>query len=173
MSLGIIYGEVYVALARAITGALLTEEQIQQVSRHAVGRYFSELLLEDRKSAKVKIERAYENLQSASVIISEIQSELEARRSALDLLLKEIEEKRNLADRYSHLAATNKEASAAIRAELEDTLKTELTARSRQGRGLRITVNSGIWLFTLLVGAGLGTYFKDIVDWLSRHFTSV
>ena len=82
------------------------------------------------------------------------------------LFLKDIQDKKKLAERYQQLASTNQEQFAALRQEMEDALRKQLIEESKKGKNMRRFVSSLIGLFTLIAGAALGAYFKDIVAWL-------
>ena len=48
---------------------------------------------------------------------------------------------------------------------MEEVLRKELVAQAEKGRRLRQAVSFAIWLFTLVLGAWLGTYFKEVLPW--------
>jgi hypothetical protein len=100
-----------------------------------------------------------------------MQQELSQQSEQLDVLLVEIEEKKKLAERYGHLAATNREQFAAFRSEIEEALRKELVAQAGQGRRVRQFASFVIWLFTLILGAYLGTYFKEVLGWVKALVT--
>lgn len=79
--------------------------------------------------------------------------------------------KNKLADRYQTLTETNKETFEAFRQEMEEALRRELTEQANQDKRLRQIASSIIWLVTLIVGAALGAYFKDIVAWIGTFST--
>lgn len=163
-----LFGAVGVELSRAITGRLFNDDQIRSVAKSAIGKYFADWLLEpaDEHAAKERVEEARLHIDKASSIITQMQRELSQQSGQLDILLAEVEEKKKLAERYGHLAATNKGQSAAFRSEIEELLRKELVAQAERGRRLRQAASFAIWLFTLIVGASLGAYFKDVVAWV-------
>jgi hypothetical protein len=94
-----------------------------------------------------------------------MQQELSQQSTHLDQLLVEVEEKKKLAEQYGHLVATNQQQFAANLAKMEEVLRKELVAQAEKGRRLRQAVSFAIWLFTLVLGAWLGTYFKEVLAW--------
>ncbi len=92
-----------------------------------------------------------------------MQEDLETQDRKLGSLLKEVEQKKRLADRYQALANTNRESFDAFRAEMEDALRKELQEQAEKGKRIRRTVSIILWVITLIVGAALGAYFKDVV----------
>lgn len=153
---------------REITGKLFTEEQIGKITSNAVGKYFSDLFPEPEreKVAKERVEEARKSIIRASIIISEMQGELTAQGTQLDKLLTEIEEKKNLAKHYSDLATMTKDQSSALQKQMEETIRAELVSQNKKGKELRQFVSAVFWLVTLVLGAALGTYFKEIVVWV-------
>jgi hypothetical protein len=160
-------------LVRRLTGSLFTEDQIRSVATHAVGKYFVDWLPEPgaERAARERVEEARAHIEVASVIISGMQSELNAQTEKLDMLLGEIEEKKRLADRYQTLANTNQEHFSAFRAEMEDTLRKELVAQSEKGKRFRQLASLLIGVFNLVAGAALGAYWNDIVAFVGQLFT--
>jgi len=75
-----------------------------------------------------------------------MKTDLESQTAQLDKLLQEIEEKKDLAERYEQLSTTNQERWNAFRKEMEDALRKELFAHSEQGRPC---VVSSLWYFGL------------------------
>jgi DNA repair exonuclease SbcCD ATPase subunit len=160
-------------LVRSITGRLFTDKQIRQVSKHAVGKYFADLLPEpaDERQARERVEEARNHIHRASEIISQLQIELGSQTQQLDLLLAEIEDKKQLAQRYEVLAKAGQDQFAAFKAEMEDALRQELTTQSERGKVAR-RLASAFWsVITLILGAALGTYFKEVLAWLSSDAT--
>ena len=88
----------------------------------------------------------------------------------LDKLLVEVEEKKRLAEKYGQLATTNQQQFAAFRSEIEEVLRKELMAQAEKGRRPRQVASFTIWLFTLVLGAWLGTYFKEVLAWAKALF---
>ena len=69
------------------------------------------------------------------------------------------------------MAAVHREATTALRAEIEETLRRELIAQASQGKRLRQVASFLVWLVTLFLGGGVGFYFGDIAKW-ARGFLS-
>ena len=163
---------IWAELIRAITGELFTKEKIQQITNHAVGRYFAEFFPEPEREAKAKqrVEEAREHIIEASKIISDMQVDLEAQNTQLDALLADIEEKKQLAEKYAKLAATNQEQFDALKDEMGEALREELVQQSEQGKTLRRVSSGIVWVLTLFLGAALGAYFKDIVVFVQAFF---
>ena len=63
------------------------------------------------------------------------------------------------------MAEINKENFSALKGEMEDAFRKELEEQSSKGKGFRRAASISIWLFTLIIGAALGAYFKDMVTW--------
>jgi hypothetical protein len=163
----ILLNAVSIELSRAVTGKLFTDAQIRSLASHAVGKYFVDWLPEpkEQRTARERVEEARQHIGKASSIITAMQSELSTQSTELDKLLVEIEEKKKLAQQYAHLAATNQEQFAAFRKEMEDVLRSELMAQSEEGKRLRQSVSFAIWFVTLVLGAALGAYFKEVLAW--------
>ena len=117
------------------------------------------------------MEEARDHISKASSIILAMQVDLDSQTNQLDQLLIEIEEKKQLAVRYEELAETSQEKFAAFRKEMEDALRNEIVEQSEKGKRLRQVASLVIWIFTLILGAAMGAYFKDIVVWGSNLFT--
>ena len=163
-----IYGELTTEIIRIATGRMFSEEQIKTITSHAAGKYLAEFFPEsaEEADARKRVEDAKNYISSASQIISDLQQELDTKTTNLDALLEDIEEKKKLAERYQHLANTNQEQFAALRQEMEDALRRQLIEESQKGKNMRRFISFLIGLFTLIAGAALGAYFKDIVGWL-------
>lgn len=157
--------ELTAQLIRGLTGQLFTREQIRQITKRSLGRYLEGLFPEeeDKRDRAARLAAAQTHIESASKIMLEMQVELDAQSETLDRLLLEIEEKKSLASKYSALAETNQEAVTAVRLEIEEAIGQELFRQSNQGKTARLFANVFIWLITLVVGAALGAYFKDII----------
>ncbi len=155
-------------LMRAISGRLFTNDQISALTKGALGKYFAEFLPEpqDERTARERVEEARVHIVRASSIIAQMQEELSQQSAQLDKLLVEVEQKKQLAEQYGQLATMNQKQSAALRSELEEVLRKELLAQAEKGRRLRQIVSAAGWLVTLILGAWLGTYFKDVAAWL-------
>jgi hypothetical protein len=156
-----------IELSRALTGRLFNDDQIRAVTKSAVGRYFTDFLPAPtgETTAKERVAEARDHIGKASSIITQMQQELSVQATQLEQLLTEIEEKKELAERYSNLAATNQQQLSAFRGEIEELLRRELAAQAEKGRRLRQAASFAIWLVTLVLGAWLGTYFKEVVAW--------
>jgi CHASE3 domain sensor protein len=163
-----LYYEAISVLSRSITGRLFTDMQIKTITSGAIGKYFTDFFPtpKDQREAQEKVDAARKHITAASNIILEIQGNLESQNQNLEHILKEIEEKKKLADRYQTLVKTNQEELAAFRGEMEESLRKELTEQAAKGRRLRQVASLLIWIITLVAGAALGAYFKDIVDWI-------
>jgi len=164
-----LYGELITAIFRILTGRLFSEEQIKSITSHATGKYLAEFFPDvgEEAEARQRVDEAKEHILAASSIISKMQKDLDSKTENLDALLEEIEHKKSLAERYRELANTNKAKFSAIRQEMEDALRQQLVEQSEQGKGLRRFVSVLIGLVTLIAGAALGAYFKDIVAWFN------
>lgn len=170
--LKIISDEMFSAIIRAITGRLFNEDQIKKITSDAVGRYFAEFFPTQRKEldAQERVESAREHISIASTILSEMQQDLEEQDKKLSYLLREVEEKKNLAERYQTLATANQKEFQAFRDEMEDALRRELIQQAEKGRRIRQAASFVIWLLTLIVGAALGAYFKEVMSWIKGIF---
>jgi DNA repair ATPase RecN len=163
-----LYGELISALSRAITGRLFTDKQIKSITSGAIGKYFSDFFptTKDVLAAEQKVETAREHISAATAIILEMQENLEFQNQNLEHLLKEIEEKKRLADRYQTLADTSETEFTAFREQMEESLRKELTEQAAKDRRLRQAASFLVWIVTLVIGAALGAYFKEIVSWV-------
>lgn len=160
-----IYDEFLRALSQALTGRLFTDEQIKNITSGAVGKYFADYFPtpKDEQEAHDKVNAARKHISAASTIILDMQENLESQNHNLERLLTEIEEKKKLAERYETLAQTNKQEFAAFREEMEESLRKELKEQADKGKHLRQMASFLLWILTLVAGAVLGAYFKDIV----------
>ena len=95
-----------------------------------------------------------------------MQSDLEVQTQQLDVVLKDIEEKKKLAEKYAELASTNQEKFEAFKEEMATSLRSELELQSAKGKTIRRIASIIIWVGTLIIGAALGTYFKDILSYI-------
>ena len=147
---------------KLLTGKLLTENQIQSISKHVVGRYFADLLPTSEKETEAaeRIASARMHITEASNIISSLQGDLEKQANQLEFLAKEIDQKKQIAERYAVLAQTNQDAFSAFKAEMEETLRKELNAQNEKGKTIRRTVSFASWLIALIAGAFLGAWFQ-------------
>jgi hypothetical protein len=155
-------------LSRVVTGRLLTDEQIRSVTGTVVGRYFADWFprSQEEVEAQKRVERALHHIGEANRIIGGLKDDLDAQAEQLEQFSKEIDEKRQTAERYAAMAATNQQAVAAFRAELEDALRRELSGQANKGKRLRQVASFIVWILTLVLGAALGAYFPEIVAWL-------
>jgi len=130
----IVTGAVAVELSRALTGRLFTDDQIRAVTKTAIGKYFADLLPEpeDKRTARERVEEARSHIGRASAIIAQMQQELSSQSTQLDKLLVEVEEKKQLAEKYGVLAATNQQQFAAYKSEIEEVLRKELIAQAEK-----------------------------------------
>lgn len=153
-------------LSRLVTGKLLTENQIQSVSKHIVGKYFADWLPTSEKEAEAeeRISAAKIHIAEASRIIVSLQNDLEKQADQLELLSKQIDEKKNIAERYAVLAQTNQDTFSAFKAEMEETVKKELIAQNEKGKILRQTLSFILWLIGLIIGAALGALFQIYLE---------
>lgn len=162
-----IVNEISTQLVRSATGQLFTKEQIRQITKHSLGRYFESLFPEDEEELNraERLAAAQQHIETASKIMAEMRVELDAQTETLNRLLIEIDEKKSLAETYGELAKTNHKAASAMRMEIEEAVGQELVRQSNHGRSVRRLASAVLWILTLILGAALGTYFKDIVDW--------
>lgn len=168
IDIALLYNAFSSEVVRTITGRLFSEEQVRTLTRSAIGKYLAEFLPEpaDERTAKERVEEARLHIGKASQIIASMQGELSQQSTQLDKLLLEIEEKKKLAEKYGHLASTNQQLFAALRSEMEESLRKELVAQADKGRRLRQAASATLWLVTLILGAWLGTYFKEVSAWV-------
>lgn len=154
-------------LIRAMTGNLLSDEQIRKISSNVVGSYFADFLPRTKSevAAAEKVDQARLHITEAANIISSLQVDLENQAEQLDKIVTDIEEKKKVADRYSTLVQTNEKTMAAIRAEMEEVFRHELTAQNQRGKRLRLVTNFVVWVFTLVLGA----YLPQIVQYVRAH----
>ncbi|MEW6713968.1 MAG: hypothetical protein AB1306_02600 [Nitrospirota bacterium] len=166
-----LYGEVLSELSRLITGQIFSDKQIKTITSGAVGKYFSDFFPtpKDEQEAQDKVNAALKHISAASTIILEMQQNLESQNQNLGHLLTEIEEKRKLAERYETLANTNQQEFAAFREEMEESLRKELKEQAAKGRRPRQVASLLLWIITLVAGAALGAYFKDIVSLMHKY----
>lgn len=167
-TLDVLSSELANEIIRLITGQLFTRKQITKITSHAIGKYFYDWFPEPEEEIKAKerVETARKHISKASSIIAEMQSDLENQSLQLDHILEEIGEKKKLADRYSELAETSQKKFSAFKAEIEETLRNELILQSNQGKRFRQIASFILWIITLIAGAAMGSYFKDIISWI-------
>ncbi|HEY9628715.1 MAG TPA: hypothetical protein V6C84_15555 [Coleofasciculaceae cyanobacterium] len=149
-------------LSKRATGKLFTEAQVQTLTKSIVGKYFSDWLPTPQREAEAeeRISAARIHITEATKIISGLQDDLEKQANQLDLLAREIDEKKQIAERYTILAQTNQDALAAFKAEMEETVRKELNAQNEKGKIIRQTVSFASWLIALIAGAFLGAWFQ-------------
>lgn len=154
-------------ITRIITGRLLTEEQIRGVTGTVVGQYFTDWFPQpkDEAEAEKRVNSAKHHIAEATRIIGGLKVDLESQADELERLSQEIDQKRTTAERYAVMAATSEKAVAAFRLELEEALRTELTAQANRGKRLRQLASFTVWFLTLILGAALGAYFPQLVQW--------
>jgi len=150
-------GQVSRAVIQVITGKFLTDEQIRLISKNVVGAYFADLLPTPKNEleAKERIEQASLYITEASQIISGLQNDLDNQASQLDQIIREIEEKKKVANHYSMLAETNQKAFTAFKIEMEESIRKQLNAEANKGKRARQIVSAVMWLITLILGAAL------------------
>lgn len=161
--------EISKAIIRAISGRIFSAEEVRAITQHTIGKHFSEFFprIIEESEVSQQVNEARHHIDEAGRIVAGMQTELESQSRQLDHILREVEEKKQVATRYEALAKTSRVAFAAFRQEMEDALREELTAQNEKGRNLRRTVSIGIWVLTLVGGAGLDAYFKDIIGWVA------
>lgn len=161
--------EVVSQATKALTGQLFTEEQIKGITGHSVGKYFKELFPDNEldRTQRERIELAQSHIVEASSIMADMRIELDAQKATLENLLGEIEEKKSTAEKYAQLAETNQGAVSAVRHEIELTLREELVRQSKAGRGIRRVASALLWITTLILGAALGSYFREVWGFVS------
>ncbi len=160
-----LYNKITMELIRLINGSLFTEDQIQVITTHTIGKHFADFFPET-KDEKEKVEEARFHLNRANNIISSMQTELATQTTQLDTLLNEIEDKKRLAQKYEVISNINKEHYSAFKEEMEVSLRKELTAKSEEGKNTRRLVSFIIWLITLISGATLGSNYNNIINWI-------
>jgi hypothetical protein len=163
--------EIFAELSKIITGKLLTDAQITTASKTIVGSHFTDFLAPTQKEveAKERIENARRHISEASTIISSIQNELEDQAAKLDFLVKEIEQKKELADRYATLAKANEEYFLAYRAEMEDAVRKELIAQSETHKNMRKVLAVFLFIFSAVFGGVVQFVMEPYVKPFIEH----
>lgn len=153
-------------LSKRATGKLLTEAQVQTLTKSIVGKYFSEWLPTPQREAEAeeRISAARIHITEATKIISKLQNDLEEQAYQLDLLAQEIDEKKQIAERYAILAQTNQDALTAFKTEMEETVRKELSTQAEKGKSLRRAVSVISGAVTLVIGAALGAWFQIYLE---------
>ena len=159
-----IYGELTTEIIRLISGRLFSEKQIKNITSHTAGKYLAGFFPEpeEEKAARARAEEAKDYIAKASRIIHEMQSNLDVKTQNLDVLIEEIEKKKELAERYAILAETNKDQFYAFKQEIEETLREELIKQSSEGKGIRRFVSFIIWIGTLGLGGAASYYYETL-----------
>lgn len=168
MSLGIeiVLSPITIAISKIITGQLFSEEEIERLSKHTIGKHFKELfpVNENDQDIGSRVNNAQKHIAAAGSIVSSLQQDLTKESENLDLILEDIKAKKIEFEKYQELAEIDKKKIDHLKAEMQTTLRNELTNQSNKGKwGRRF-----LWVMTLLIGAALGAYFKDIVAWLTQ-----
>src|SRR5712691_9373382 len=116
--------EITQILIRIITGRLLTEKQIGSLTGSVVGKQFRDWFpkSQDEIEAQKRLDSAKHHIAEANRLIGSLKDDLDSQANQLQKLSHEIDDKRNLAERYRAIATINEQASAAFRSELEETL---------------------------------------------------
>jgi hypothetical protein len=159
-----VFLELLSLLSKVLTGPLLTPDQIKSISKSAVGQYLTDFLPtpESEILAADRVENARLHVEAATRIILEIKEDLDSQRAQLERTIFEIEEKRNLAKHYETLLKSDEETAAAYRKELEDAVQARLTKAQEEGRAARRIASAIFWVVNLIIGAGVGAYYRDI-----------
>lgn len=161
-------------LSKRVTGKLLTETQVQAITTNIVGKYFSDWLPTRQREAEAeeRISAVRVHITEATLIISGLQDDLEKQAKQLDLLAKEIDEKKQIAERYAILAQTNQDALAAFKSEMEETVRKELSVQAEKGKRVRMAVSLISGAITLVIGAALGAWFQIYLEPIVKPPTS-
>jgi len=164
-----IFAEFSSALVRAITGKLYTDEQIKTITSGAIGKYLAAFFPtpKDELAAQERTESARKHISAATTIIRDLQEDLETQDRKLGEPLKEVEQEKQLADRYQAFAHTHRGAFETFRVEIEEALRKELQEQAEKGKWIRQVVSITLWVVTVVAGAALGAYFKSIVTWIT------
>lgn len=155
-----------------VTGNLLTEDQIRNISKNIVGSLIADWLpsVEEDTRIEKRVEEARLHITEANRIISGLQSELDNQVQQLNNLVTEIEDKKKVAEHYTTLIETNKREFGAFKIEMEKAVRQELRAEAERGKYIRQLVSLIIWITTLILGAALGAYFVSIVNFFRGWF---
>lgn len=162
----VLVAELVKELSKRATGKLLTDAQVQTLTKSIVGKYFSDWLPIPQREAEAeeRISAARLHITEATKIISGLQDDLEKQANQLDLLAKEIDKKKQIAERYEILAQTNQDALTAFKTEMEETVRKELSAQAEKGKRLRMAVSVISGAITLVIGAALGAWFQIYLE---------
>lgn len=148
-------------LIKMISGELLSDAQIRAIVNHSVGKYFKQLfpkIGEEREIADC-VDEARQYISKIGELIVQLQDKLNAQAQQLELSLEKYKKIKSLSDQHQALAKIGREQSQALRSEIEEAMREQLLAASKKGKKVRQIV----WLLTLILSAGLGAYFKDII----------
>ena len=131
------------ATAQVLTGKFFTDESNLLISKNVVGAYFADWLPipKDEVEAKQRVEQARLYITEASQIISSLQGDLNNQAQQLDQIIREIEEKKKVANHYATLAETNQKAFGAFKVEMEEAIRKELQAEAEKGKKARQVVS--------------------------------
>ena len=171
-AMNLIFTEILNVLIRAITGKLFTNTQIHTITSNTAKKYLSLWFptADEGIKSRYRVEEARHHILSANEIIRDMRLDLENQSNHLEQMLKEVEEKKHLAEQYATIIETNEEQLAAFRKEIEEAFRKELIAESERGKYFRMFASSIIWLITLVLGAAMVAYFSDIVSWVGSLF---
>jgi hypothetical protein len=155
-------------LTQAITGSLLTEDQIRKISKNTIGTYFADFFPTPKEEleARARVDKALAHISEASRIVLELQDELQDQEGKLNQIILQIEEKKKIADHYATLAQTNQQVFDAFKLELEETLRGQLREEAERGKRIRQVISFIIGLITLILGAYLPTIVEFIRNYL-------
>lgn len=146
-----------------VAGASAGVKLIDKVADKIVADFFVKVEKAESKEDPAKlIDDARNHMAAAGAIFDQLKSELDQKSVDLDTLAKQVEEKKIEAVHFSNLAGVGEAAFASFRKEMEESVQQSLQTQAKNGRLARITIT----IVTLIVGAGLGAYFKDLVTWL-------
>lgn len=156
------------ALTQIVTGRLLTDEQINSVTQNTVGAFFRDWfpISEEEVELKERVEEARLHIVEAGQIMADLQIELDEKTRQLDHISREVKERRRIATHYKTITGLRQEEFAAIKTEIEKSLRKELQAEAKKGRRIRQTLAAVMWFVTLIAGTALGEYFSEIIRWL-------
>jgi hypothetical protein len=158
------------AAVQILTGNIFSDEQIRLISKNVVGAYLEDWLPTPKEvvESKQRVELARLHITEASQIISSLQGDLDNQAQQLDKIIKDIEEKRKIADHYSTLAETNEKAFEAFKVEMEKAIRMQLQSETEKGKKARKVVSFIVWFITLILGAALGAYFIPLVEFIKN-----
>ncbi len=155
------------SFVNGITGRLFTQKQIGDIAKSVISISFSPDAPDpaDPTAAQERFDEARVHFAKANAIITDMQEELTQQSNKLGELHVEVATQKNLAAEYGRLAALSKEDSSAVRGAFEEAVRNGIAAEAEKGRTSR-RIASAIWaVVTLVGGAWLGAYFKEIPSW--------